>query len=276
MRSYQAFITCIVPSCNRPHLLARCLKSLLNQSYTNYEILVVNDGDELQLENTEKLKILKNEGPKGAQGARNTGLKYAKGEFIYLLDDDDEALDFLHLLAPKLEKEKVWASNQFLQRGKKPFVAHTKSVLHVNDLLYENYATMGSFIFPKNALRFDEQLSACQDWDFAIQLAQKYKYFHVLNFPFFIKDESGHQRIGNNAQKKLAGHLALIEKYKYTLSKAATANHRYIYYNLFANFETQFSRKIKYLTKALIKAPELKKKLFIAAKIFALCTKIIK
>lgn len=89
-------ITVIIPTFKRPEKLLRTVKSVVNQSYKNLEILVVNDdlsNDDLLVGfKDERLKIIQNERSKGANGARNTGIINAKGYFIAFLDDDDEWL----------------------------------------------------------------------------------------------------------------------------------------------------------------------------------------
>ena len=92
-------ISVIVPTFKRPDRLLRALRSVLNQSYVYYEILVVDDDpnendlakvlDNLQ---DDRVKLFKNERVKGANGARNTGILKSNGYYLAFLDDDDEWL----------------------------------------------------------------------------------------------------------------------------------------------------------------------------------------
>lgn len=92
----QILVSIVIPTHNRADLLPRCLDSLIKQTYSNIEILVVDD---FSTDNTnevlEKYKkkdsriiSFKNES-KGSNGARNTGVFAANGEYIALMDDDD-------------------------------------------------------------------------------------------------------------------------------------------------------------------------------------------
>ncbi len=89
-------ISIIIPVFNTASYLDECLKSVLNQTFTDFEIICVNDGS-----SDSSLDVLKNyqlkdnrikvisQSNKGAGAARNVGIKYAKGDYILFLDSDD-------------------------------------------------------------------------------------------------------------------------------------------------------------------------------------------
>ena len=68
-----------------PDIVHRAIKSVLNQSYKNIEIIIIDDNPTIGEFSNE----IKNHGNKGAQISRNNGIANAKGEFIAFLDDDD-------------------------------------------------------------------------------------------------------------------------------------------------------------------------------------------
>lgn len=90
-------VTIIIPVYNTEKYLPRCLKSVLNQTYQNLEIILVNDGStdnspsliQDYSQKDSRIKIL-NQKNQGLSAARNTGLKNATGEFITFVDSDDE------------------------------------------------------------------------------------------------------------------------------------------------------------------------------------------
>ena len=98
---HKDLISVIIPFYNERYYFDKCIGSVLKQTYSNIEIIVVNDGsdqiyyDKLQnlQSNHPKIKILhkKNE---GAGSARNFGIKNSKGKYIAFLDSDDEWLPF--------------------------------------------------------------------------------------------------------------------------------------------------------------------------------------
>jgi len=102
-------VSVILPTYNRAHLLDRSIKSVLKQTYENFELIVVNDGSSDEIERRVKeyqkldkrIKYVKNDKNLGVSSARNIGIKIAKGEFIAFQDDDDEWLP-LKLVTPKI------------------------------------------------------------------------------------------------------------------------------------------------------------------------------
>ncbi len=91
-------ISVIIPTCNRPELLPRAVKSVLNQTFNDFEVIVVDDGDKISAEKAmaqfsdQRIKYIKHEKRKGGGAARNTGLRNSQGDYIAFLDDDDEYL----------------------------------------------------------------------------------------------------------------------------------------------------------------------------------------
>lgn len=86
----------IMPTYNRADLLPRAVKSVLNQTYGNFELLIINDGSQDSTEEVirsfddERIIKLRHEKNRGVYAGINTGLDTAKGEYIMLLGDDDE------------------------------------------------------------------------------------------------------------------------------------------------------------------------------------------
>lgn len=91
-------VSIIVPVYNRKDLLPRTLASVINQTYKNLEIIVVDDGSSDDIKsvvdsfNDARIKYVRHTENKGLPSARNTGLKTASGDFIAFLDSDDEYL----------------------------------------------------------------------------------------------------------------------------------------------------------------------------------------
>lgn len=88
-------ISCIVPAYNVGSYLERCINSLINQTYTNFEIIIVNDGSTdstgekiEKYRNHSKVKII-TQANQGLSAARNTGIANALGTYITFVDSDD-------------------------------------------------------------------------------------------------------------------------------------------------------------------------------------------
>ncbi len=104
MDNIKPLVSVIIPTYGRPNLLLRAINSVLNQSYSNIEIIVVDDNNPGSLERDQTQKLLKKyiqenkimyikmDKNVGGALARNKGVEASSGELICFLDDDDEFL----------------------------------------------------------------------------------------------------------------------------------------------------------------------------------------
>ena len=86
----------ITPTFRRPELLTRTILSVLNQTFKNFEHIIIDDANDQETENLVKkigdkrIIFYQHESPRGAAGGYNSGIKISRGKFILFLDDDDE------------------------------------------------------------------------------------------------------------------------------------------------------------------------------------------
>lgn len=91
-------VSVIIPVYNRENELKRAINSVLNQTFQNFEIIVVDDFSEININsivisfNDPRILYYKLDKKRNANVCRNLGLKYAKGNYIAMLDSDDEWL----------------------------------------------------------------------------------------------------------------------------------------------------------------------------------------
>ena len=97
----EGLVSVIIPTFQRAKYIERAIDSVLNQTYKNFEIIVVDDNDQESEARKEMIKrmdkyssdsriiYIKHEKNKNGAAARNTGINVAKGEYITFLDDDD-------------------------------------------------------------------------------------------------------------------------------------------------------------------------------------------
>jgi glycosyltransferase involved in cell wall biosynthesis len=91
-------ISVIVPTFNRAKTISRTIDSILNQTYQNFEIIIVDDGSEdatqeiLKKYSDIRLRIFHHKHNKGVTAAKNTGLNNIHGEWFTILDSDDEII----------------------------------------------------------------------------------------------------------------------------------------------------------------------------------------
>lgn len=213
-------VSVIIPSFNRPDLLAEALNSVLSQTYEHYEIIIVNDAgvdveDVISLLNKdEKIVYLKHKKNMGLPAARNTGIRAAKGKYISYLDDDDIYYSqHLEILVKHLENSdcKVAYTNSYHvdQCFIKDRYVTTRKTLRYNfdfdrnKLLVENYIPIinvmhSNSIIKKSGL-FDESLSVYEDWDLLIRLSQLSDFSHInkITAEVHIRDDTSNMTAGN-------------------------------------------------------------------------------
>ena len=225
-------VSVIIPTHNRAHLVGRAIRSVLNQTYQDFEIIVVDDGS---IDTTEKvvrrfdddrIRYIRHGENKGGSAARNTGIKAAKGKYIAFLDSDDE------WLPEKLEKQTRAFENEDLQVG----VVYAKFVninengesLDKNVAKCEGFAfrqllssnrvgTVSSVMVRSECFQkvggFDETLPSCQDWDMWLRLARHYKFHFIPEV--LVKYFKQHEpRIGTNPEAVIAGRKAIFRKFQ--------------------------------------------------------------
>lgn len=133
----QPLITVVMPNYNGHRFVEQAIDSVLNQTYPNFELLVVDDcskDNSLQLiqqkaQSDDRIRVIALEHNAGVANARNVGIKEARGEFIALLDNDDlwtvDKLERQLALANK-GADIVYCSYDFIDEKnnpiKKPFI----------------------------------------------------------------------------------------------------------------------------------------------------------
>ncbi len=193
-------VSVIVPTKDRTLFLKKAIESLLEQTYENVEIIVVNDGGKTVLPvidgYREEARIIYAEvvKTKGPAAARNCGLKKAGGKYIAYLDDDDVFYpDHIETLVAYLEKSECKAAysdayciHQEYENGE--YVTKKKDLPYSFDfdqdlILVKNLFPALCLIHEKSCLDeagyFDETLETHEDWDLWIRLSRKYKFAHV-------------------------------------------------------------------------------------------------
>lgn len=228
-------ITAVITTHKRsPELVERALKSILNQTYTNIEIFVVDDSPvEYEFRPAVKSMVesyaeknvtyIAHDRCMGACAARNTGLDAAKGDFIGFLDDDDE------WLPNKIEEQlKAFTSEDIalVYCGNKTMYDATGAVVEnfpecvtenvYEKLLYSNF--IGSTSFPllrTSALRkiggFDVEMQSAQDYDVWLRISKEFSV-NVVNMPLVLYHFHQGEQITKNPAKKIAGLERLAEK----------------------------------------------------------------
>ena len=146
MAKSKALVSVIMPVYNASKHVEEAVDSVLNQTFTDFELIVVNDGskdDSLQIlerlaQKDNRIRLLSNAGNKGVVYTRNRGIQEAVGKYIALIDSDDvwveEKLDRQIELIKNTGAELVYSSYDFIDTNGKqigrPFIVSEKTDYH--------------------------------------------------------------------------------------------------------------------------------------------------
>ena len=223
-------VSVIIPTYNRADLVQRAIHSVLKQSVTPMEIIVVDDAstdhtDEILAQFENKISIIKHSENMGVSTARNTGIKAARGNWMAFLDSDDT-----------WQKDKLKTQIKFIQRHP------TYKIVHCNETWLRN----GSVVSQKKHHRkasnwaweeclsqctigpsctlihrsivdsiglFDSTLPACEDYDLWNRITRFYPV--GLAKPSLVTKHAGHKN-------QLSLTTPFLDKYRLQSLKKAT------------------------------------------------------
>jgi glycosyltransferase involved in cell wall biosynthesis len=226
-------VSVVIPAYNAAPYIGGTLNSVLAQTFTNYEILVVNDGspDTTALESVLQpyqgsIRYIKQEN-RGPSGARNAGIQAARGKYVAFLDSDDVWLpqhlaQQMELFARDPSLALVYANGLHIAEDKPVGIAFdsTPQSLPVDfDALLAERATVNtsSTVVARQALveagMFDERFRRCEDFDLWLRLAHA-----GVRMTFSREIQIGHRLANGLAADSELMKQALIEVYE----KAAT------------------------------------------------------
>ncbi len=197
---HEVMVSVIVPTHNRPEMVADAVKSVLDQKYKNFELLVVNDaGPDIEpiitsMNGKSNITYVRHSVNRGLAAARNTGIKLSRGKYIAYLDDDDIFYpDHLETLVHYLENSDhkivytdAHRAHQVKENGQ--YVTQKIDLPYSQDFDYDqilvsNFVPVLCFMHEKSCLDktglFDESLPVVEDWDLWIRMSRFYEMPHI-------------------------------------------------------------------------------------------------
>jgi len=253
MMDKKPLVSIIIPTYNRAHLINETLNSVLDQTYTHWECIVIDDDS---IDNTAKTVTAycnkdkrfqyhqrPNNRPKGANACRNYGFELSKGDYINWFDGDDIMLPL------KLEvqiKELHNSSYDFTICQTTVFDIEKNQEIGLrapklkSDNIFEDYIKYKIFwltgaplwkrqFLEKKALIFDETLQQAQDYDFHMRVLYISQNYNVNQRPlvvFNVHDENMSRTIYNNPSKLFSNikvKYNILKKYPNLLSDEVKA-----------------------------------------------------
>lgn len=224
-------VSVIIPTCDRVHFLRRALESVLNQSFSDFEIIVVDDHSRdgtlefLKNIRDKRIRFISRHDRGGGSAARNTGIASAKGEYLAFLDDDDV-----------WHERKLQRQFEIMQRCPEVGLVYTGTVKVYQDngrvfrttipqhrgdifkhLLARNViGTTSSVMVRRIAIEgiggFDESFPSCQDWDLYLRLSKLWPVDFVGEplVDYYLHPV----RITRNEVSRIKGRRMILEKFR--------------------------------------------------------------
>ena len=238
-------VSVILPIHNRAASLSRAMESVLNQGYTDLELIIVDDGSTddcrsvVARNDDPRIRLLRHESNRGAAAARNTGIRAAKGDWIAFQDSDDVwAADKLEkqlqlALSDKQSAHVIYCGMQRAGQGADGYVPRRTLEQREGDvlrtLLAGNFVGTPSLLVRRDTLErvglFDERLPRFQDWELAIRLAQVAE-FRLADEPLvFVHEAAGN--ISSSGPAFLEALEILLKKHEETfqIDRASYSRH---------------------------------------------------
>ncbi len=208
----ESLVSVIIPTYNRAHTISRAIDSVLNQTYKNIELIIVDDAS---IDNT--IEIIKNindkriisiihDKNKGISAARNTGIRLSKGKYVAFLDSDDE-WDAQMLLETinNIENRKidiVFSYGEIIMNNYNIIIGRQEWINKVSKEEFLKRFYSGNLIYTQGIVikkskifesgLFDETFDSVNDHELWIRLLPLCNYYYLDKklFKIYISDKS--------------------------------------------------------------------------------------
>ncbi|WP_082127367.1 glycosyltransferase [Calothrix sp. 336/3] len=272
-----AKISVIIPAYNSEKTILETIKSVLGQTFIDFEIIIVDDGStdatltSISQFNDERIKVF-TQRHQGANVCRNFGLSCANGEFVSFLDADDvwthnKLSSQLKALQENLQASVAYSWTDYIDENGNFLLSGTHITANgrvYEKLLVSNFLENGSNpLIRKSAIielgGFDEKLNAAQDWDMWLRLSNKFEFVAVPKVQILYR--KSRNSLSSNLHRQEKSSLQVLEK-AYRLSDRDVQHLR----------SQSLTNLYKYLTCKSLEQPYTRNKAMFAAKfLWRLC-----
>ena len=210
-------VSVIIPTYKRATMLERAIDSVLNQTYSDIELLIVNDnvkGDQFSIElyalldsiDDERIRLVEQDAHINGAAARNAGIKQAKGEFLAFLDDDDywDCHKIEHQICAFNHLDSTWGAVGCMSIHIKNNSVLFVSLPHKDGYIFNEVMQrsiglgMGSLLMKRIAVDnkgyFDEKLMRHQDLQFFGYFCSGYKVKLLKEYLYYIDHSDASNR----------------------------------------------------------------------------------
>jgi glycosyltransferase involved in cell wall biosynthesis len=223
-------VSVIIPTHNYGHFIKGAIKSVLSQSFSDLELIVVDDGSTDGTKNfisafKDSRILYINQKNRGLASARNNGIKIASGEYVGFLDADDlwmpEKLELQLSIFKKKENVGLVYTGYEVVDDSGTYIAKRKAHKIEGDLISQ--LILGNIVSGsattslirgkcfKTVGLFDETLRSCEDWDMWLRIARVWN-FECINQPL-AKIRLHSDNMTNDPRRIEKGLFSVIEKF---------------------------------------------------------------
>lgn len=260
-------ISVIIPTYGRPRFLKRTIQSVLDQTFQNLEVFVIDDNDPNTTEreetesvmtsfSDERLHYLKHLHNLNGSAARNTGIEQARGKYIAFLDSDDEYMPerlekcFKVMEAADEMVAGVYTGCEFRRSGK---TYHTMTEVNAGNYLVDTLACTfnlgtGSNLFIRKKVvdeinGFDPSFLRHQDYEFLVRVFENYTLEAIPEVLVIKNNENVNLP---NVEKMIDIKKQYLKKYKKIIQTRTEDEKRYIYHNQYIQIAEAAQKTKKY------------------------------
>ena len=225
------FVSVIITTYNRKEKLKNAINSVLNQTYKNFELIIIDDCSTEEIEqfiknNFKSIKYYKNSTNLGVSASRNKGIELASFETIAFLDDDDEWLpnklqicmnemrsgNYDFVFTQFFKNSKVYPDSTFVDNN---FIFHS--------ILKNPILSPSTFVCKKNILQnvglFDQKIKCFEDYELSLRIAKNYNGKFIPLALTTVNFTENSLSSNNNAIEGLKTRIELFIKYNNFLKK---------------------------------------------------------
>lgn len=226
-------ISIIMPTYNRAYIIERAIKSVLDQTYNNWELIIVDDASEdnttqiIQKYLCSQIRYHLNVENIGANESRNIGAKIAKGDFLTFLDSDNYwpqnrlELQIKKMKVCTLDKAFLYGKTKIIDRNVIKIVPEEK--LTTNELrkteLYTNVIDTNTIMIQRDLFwkigGFEKNLPRLQDWEFVLRMLFDFQLEGIGSEECLSFNEIQDNSIGRNHSALIEAACFLYKKYMY-------------------------------------------------------------
>lgn len=222
-------VSVIIPVYNREKTVKKSIMSVLNQTYTDFELIIVDDASTDNSINVireiqdDRIRIICHENNKGASAARNMGIDAAKGEYIAFNDSDDlwreNKLEFQMEALLKNDVDICFCQmerNNY-QNVNRIHPTISEGIVDAKLLMMESLCSTQTMICKKHVFdkyRFDETLPRWLDYDFVIRSSVDFKFYFLKKIlvDVYLQDNS---ITSNEDNKQLEIFELFVDRHRY-------------------------------------------------------------